>query len=126
MKREVKLLSKTCLNSKWTASFLAKEGEEHCECIVGCKVKVSVTKDSISHTYVVDEKEYEELKLRGVFNIKNHEFRDSDVIDVLVYEEVSTEVELNFGGNINSLILSKDDVEALAIHFGLLGSYDGE
>jgi hypothetical protein len=60
-----KLKSKKCVNSLWVADWLAIEGQEHCECIVECKVIVSVSRNENDnqHDYVVTQGEY--LKLRG-------------------------------------------------------------
>ena len=38
-KPEYKLISTTCVNSHWIASFLAEEDQEYCECGM-CKVNV--------------------------------------------------------------------------------------
>lgn len=53
MVKAYKLVSKNCVNSLWTASFLSTDSES-CECPFGCKVRVMLD----NHEYIVDEKEY--------------------------------------------------------------------
>lgn len=48
------IVSKQCVNSKWIASWLAKKGQECCECIVECKIRVNYK----GHEYVVNKHEY--------------------------------------------------------------------
>ena len=52
----VTIKSKQCVNSKWTAAFLAEGNQEHCECGM-CKIRV-IYKD---YEYIVTEQELEKL-----------------------------------------------------------------
>jgi len=56
--------SKKCVNSNWTASFLAGDNEEYCQCSVGeCKVRVDVARNGHDpYTYILTEKELNSLK----------------------------------------------------------------
>jgi hypothetical protein len=53
---KVTIISKQCVNSKWVANWLAKSGQECCECI-GCKVKIKYE----DYIYIVTESEYNTL-----------------------------------------------------------------
>lgn len=55
---EYELASKICVNSKWIASFLAKENQEYCECGM-CKVIIKYIPNG--HKYIVSKSEYEKL-----------------------------------------------------------------
>ncbi len=58
MKSKLKIISNTCVNSKWVASWLAKKDEEYCQCLVGCKIAISYH----DYQYIVTQSEYNELK----------------------------------------------------------------
>jgi hypothetical protein len=62
------IVSKQCVNSKWIASWLAKKGQECCECIVECKIRVNYK----GHEYVVNKHEYRILikSLKRLFSRK--------------------------------------------------------
>jgi len=61
-KEEIKIVSITCVNSHWIASWLAKENQECCQCSFDCKVMVNVaTNGHKPHTYILTEKEYNNL-----------------------------------------------------------------
>lgn len=53
------LISRKCVNSNWTARFLAGEMEEYCQCSFGaCKVSVSITYNNHRpYTYILTEEE---------------------------------------------------------------------
>ena len=46
-----------CVNSKWVASWIAKSGQECCECGFKCKVRIIIH----NYEYVVDKLELYEL-----------------------------------------------------------------
>jgi len=43
----MKIIDKTCVNSKWVADFLADEHQECCECFGACKVRVQAESNYI-------------------------------------------------------------------------------
>jgi len=51
-------MDKRCVNSLWTADWLAKKGQESCQCIVECKVKVIIN----GYAYYVTQAEYKKFK----------------------------------------------------------------
>ncbi len=52
-----RLVSKNCVNSNLTASWLQKKGLEHCQCEFKCKVRVQVERKGHSpHTYIITNK----------------------------------------------------------------------
>lgn len=55
----MKVLSQTCVNSKWIARFFAMPHEECCECFGQCKVRVQSDR---GHTYILTEEEMDRLK----------------------------------------------------------------
>ena len=58
----VKLLSSSCVNSRWRACGLHDKGE-HCECGYECKVRVSVERNGHApYEYILTVKEYKRLK----------------------------------------------------------------
>ena len=62
-KGEYEIKDKRCVNSIWTARFLAKEGEEYCQCSFGdCKVRVEIEYNGHDpRTYILTEKEIANL-----------------------------------------------------------------
>lgn len=59
--KEYTLISPNCVNSKWTAKWLSKNGE-YCQCPFGCKVMVRFGKEGYSnHDFVITEEEYKRL-----------------------------------------------------------------
>ena len=60
MKNKYEIISKKCVNSYWIARFLAKEKQEYCQCMFGCKIEIK-HKES-GYKYVISEREYNELK----------------------------------------------------------------
>ena len=60
-----KIKDKSCVNSNFTARFLASSGEEHCQCSFGgCKVRVEVEiNGNPPHVYILTEEEIEESPL---------------------------------------------------------------
>jgi hypothetical protein len=61
----MKILDKTCVNSKWVADFLAVDGQEHCECFGSCKVEVA---DKGGYVFILNSIEIAELE---AFEAKN-------------------------------------------------------
>lgn len=52
-----RILSGNCVNSKWTAEWLAK-GDSACQCPFKCKVRVETTRNGHSpNEFVVDKSE---------------------------------------------------------------------
>ena len=61
-KETIKIVSTTCVNSHWIASWLAKNNQEYCQCSFNCKVLVSIERSGHKpHTYILTEKEYNNL-----------------------------------------------------------------
>jgi len=61
MKKHYKLNSRKCVNSKWTAKWLSKNGE-YCQCSFSCKVSVHFKRKGYGEwDYVVTEEEYREI-----------------------------------------------------------------
>lgn len=58
--KEYKLVSSDCVNSKWTAKFLAKKNQEYCECPFDCFVKVKHIKSN--YDFIISKADYYELK----------------------------------------------------------------
>lgn len=57
-----RLVSRNCVNSTWTASWLQKKGLDHCQCGFECKVRVQVERNGHApYTYIVTKKEYNKL-----------------------------------------------------------------
>ena len=57
----IKIISKQCVNSKWAANWTIFDGEK-CQCMVSCKIRVSVAKNGHDpYTFIVTESEYLEL-----------------------------------------------------------------
>ena len=58
----IHIISENCVNSKWTAKWLAKGKQEYCQCPFECKIKVSIKrKNSPPYTYIITKAEYEQL-----------------------------------------------------------------
>lgn len=55
---KITIMDKRCVNSLWTADWLAKKGQESCQCIVECKVKVIIN----GYAYYVTQAEYKKFK----------------------------------------------------------------
>ena len=67
MKGKFKLLNSNCVNSNWTASWLAKPNQEHCQCGFKCKVLVSIERNGHQpYTYIVDKAEYNKVEKRNI------------------------------------------------------------
>lgn len=64
-KGEAKIKSKKCVNSNWTARFLAGDNEEYCQCGFGdCKIRVEITYNGHPpYTYILTETELYNLKI---------------------------------------------------------------
>ena len=58
----VKLLSKKCVNSKWTARWLAGDKQEYCQCMVSCKVRAVIENVGGETEVIITEDEYKELQ----------------------------------------------------------------
>lgn len=63
MKVKYEFVSKNCVNSNWTARFLATGKEEHCQCSFGdCKIRVSIEHNGHNpYVFILTEKEIERL-----------------------------------------------------------------
>lgn len=63
MKNEIRIVSETCVNSKYKASFLAKENENSCQCSFGeCKVRTVITCNGHEpYEYILTGKEIESV-----------------------------------------------------------------
>jgi len=60
--KKYKIMSTNCVNSNWTARFLAKKNQEYCQCMFSCKIKV---KDIASdYQFIISENEYWKLKAK--------------------------------------------------------------
>lgn len=58
----VKIIDNNCVNSNHHARWISSD-EEPCECIVGCKIEVSVEQNGHKpYTYVVTQKELNQLE----------------------------------------------------------------
>lgn len=58
----LRLVSRNCVNSALTASWLQNEGLDHCQCGFECKVRVQIERNGHSpHTYIVTKNEYNQL-----------------------------------------------------------------
>ncbi len=66
MENKIEIIDKKCVNSKWTARFLATESQDYCQCSFGdCKIKVSITYNGHPpYTYILTGEEYETAKGR--------------------------------------------------------------
>ena len=60
---KVNIVSSKCVNSNWPARFLAKDGQEYCQCSFGeCKVEVLIEHNGHSpRKYVLTEGELAEV-----------------------------------------------------------------
>ena len=59
----LRLVSRNCVNSTWTASWLQKKGLDHCQCGFECKVRVQIERNGHPpYTYIVTNKEYNRLR----------------------------------------------------------------
>lgn len=64
----LRLVSRNCVNSLWTASWLQNKGLDHCQCGFECKVRVQVERNGHPpYTYIVTKKEYNKLRKELVF-----------------------------------------------------------
>ena len=64
----LRLVSRNCVNSTWTASWLQKKGLDHCQCGFECKVRVQIERNGHApYTYIVTKKEYNKLRKELVF-----------------------------------------------------------
>jgi len=54
--KKVKILSKNCVNSKWTAHFVGFKGE-FCQCGFLCKIRIKYK----NYEYIVTEDELNEI-----------------------------------------------------------------
>jgi hypothetical protein len=60
--KSLRIVSEKCVNSNWVADWAAMEGQEHCQCIVGCKIKVEFSQNGHKpYPYIVDQLEYQKL-----------------------------------------------------------------
>ena len=60
--KSLRIVSDKCVNSNWVADWVAMEGQEHCQCIVGCKIKVEFSQNGHKpYPYIVDQLEYQKL-----------------------------------------------------------------
>jgi len=60
--KSLRIVSDNCVNSKWVADWLATKDQEHCQCMVGCKIKVEFSQNGHKpYPYIVDELEYQKL-----------------------------------------------------------------
>jgi len=58
----LRVVSLKCVNSDWVADWVAMENQEHCQCIVGCKIKVEFSQNGHKHYhYIVDQLEFNKL-----------------------------------------------------------------
>lgn len=59
---KITIVSDTCVNSHWVASWLAKPEQEYCQCGFNCKIKVNIERNGHKpYEYIVTEKEYNEI-----------------------------------------------------------------
>ena len=64
----LRLVSRNCVNSTWTVSWLQKKGLDHCQCGFECKVRVQIERNGHApYTYIVTKKEYNKLRKELVF-----------------------------------------------------------
>lgn len=64
----LQLVSRNCVNSTWTASWLQKKGLDHCQCGFECKVRVKIERNGHApYTYIVTKKEYNKLRKELMF-----------------------------------------------------------
>ena len=60
--KSLRIVSDKCVNSNWVADWAAMGEQEHCQCIVGCKIKVEFAQNGHKpYPYMVDQYEYEKL-----------------------------------------------------------------
>lgn len=72
MNNEIRIISETCVNSKHKARFLAKEGEDYCQCSFGeCKVRTLIAYNGHEpYEYILTKNEVKEAKqLLGINSI---------------------------------------------------------
>jgi len=51
-----------CVNSYWVATWIAKKGEEDCDCGFKCKIRVLISRNNdYKYEYVVDKSEMYKL-----------------------------------------------------------------
>ena len=64
----LRLVSRNCVNSTWTASWLQKKELDSCQCGFECKVRVQIERNGHPpYTYIVTKKEYNRLRKELVF-----------------------------------------------------------
>jgi hypothetical protein len=58
-----RIVSRNCVNSKWTASFLQKKGLDSCQCGFECKIRVEIRRNGHKpYEYIITKKEYNKLR----------------------------------------------------------------
>jgi hypothetical protein len=58
-----RLVSRNCVNSNWTASWLQRKGLDCCQCGFECKVRVEIERNGQPpHVFIVTKSEYNKLR----------------------------------------------------------------
>ena len=80
----MEIISRRCVNSSWTARFLAGKGKECCECFGECKVKV---KNNRGYEYILTEGEIRTLE-KFEAEEKESNRLDLQVMPLLIKDEI--------------------------------------